>query len=288
MIGTRSLLNIFRRMLVSAISIVVSVIVLLSLLLYFLQDRIIYYPTRELVSTPAAINLDYDDVTIPTSNGNTLHGWYVPHPAPRGYLLFFHGNGGNISHRLDSLDIFHRLGLATLIIDYQGYGQSTGMPSEQATYDDALAAHDYLVRKKAVEANDIVYFGRSLGGAVAAWLAEQYPPRALILESTFTSVTDMGKRLYPFLPISLLTRHRYATSDRIEDLHVPLLILHSPDDEIIPYEFGRQLYELANEPKTFVELKGGHNDGFMVSGGHYLRALDRFLTANLDNGDVTP
>ena len=275
-------------MITSAITIIVTVIVGLSLLLYVLQERIIYFPSRDLVTTPAAINLEYDDVTITSSNGNRVHGWYLPHPAPRGHLLFFHGNGGNISHRLDSLDIFHRLGLAILIIDYQGYGQSTGKPSERATYDDALAARNYLLKEKKADADNMVYFGRSLGAAVAAWLAEQHPPRALILESTFTSVADMGKRLYPFLPVSLLTRHDYATGERIGNIHVPVLIVHSPDDEIVPYDFGRRLYELANEPKTFAELKGGHNDGFLISGGHYLRALDRFLTDNLGNGRGLP
>lgn len=284
----RTLLQLARRMLTSAITIVVTVIVLLSLLLYLLQERIIYYPTRELVTTPAAINLDYEEVTIASSRGNRVHGWYLPHPAPRGHLLFFHGNGGNISHRLDSLAIFHRLGLATLIIDYQGYGQSTGKPSERATYDDALAARDFLLHEKKTDADALVYFGRSLGAAVAAWLAEQHPPRALILESTFTSVADMGKRLYPFLPVGLLTRHDYATGERIGNIHVPVLILHSPEDEIVPYDFGRQLYDLANEPKTFAELKGGHNDGFLVSGGYYLHALDRFLTDNLGNGRDLP
>lgn len=271
-------------MLSSALFIILSVYLLLSLLLYFFQHRVIYYPTSTLVTTPAEIQLAYEDVELHSGDNNIIHGWYLPHDQARATLLFFHGNGGNISHRLDSLKIFHELKLNILIIDYQGYGQSTGSPSETASYDDAISAWNYLVKEKNIPADNIILFGRSLGAAVASWLATQQRPAVLILESTFTSIADMGKKLYPYLPVRLLTRYRYETRERLSDITTPVLILHSQEDEIVPFEQGQTLYSEANEPKQFIELYGGHNDGFITSGQHYVRALDHFISKHL--GDI--
>jgi len=268
-------------MFTSAITIAVSVYVLLSIIVYIFQGRFVYFPTRDLILTPAAIQLNYEDVIMESSHGNKIHGWYLPHPQPRGQVLFFHGNGGNISHRLDTLNIFHDLALSTLIIDYQGYGQSEGNPSEQATYDDARAALNYLLSKKKNETAPVIYFGRSLGGAVATWLAEQHPPGVLILESTFTSVMDIGRHYYPYLPVNMLTRYHYDTMERIQRINCPVLIVHSPEDEIISYRFGERLYESANEPKSFLKIRGGHNDGFITSGALYQSGIKAFLDRHL-------
>jgi len=258
--------------------------ILLCLFLFFMQGKLIFYPNiggRELRASPEDIGLTYDSVSITTSDHVRLHGWFVKSQQERGTLLFFHGNAGNISHRLDSLRIFNSLGLSTLIIDYRGYGQSQGRISEQGTYLDAEAAWQYLTEQKGIDPKKIIFFGRSLGGAVAANLAVNNPPAALILESVFSSVPDMAARLYPVFPVRLLCRYQYDTRKALRLISTPVLIIHSPDDEIIPFKNGRILFESAREPKSFLEIRGGHNEGFLVSGQTYLQGLDRFVSAGL-------
>ena len=250
----------------------------LTLILFLFQSFLVYFPTKGLITTPAAIGLDYEPVQFETADGLKLSGWFVPAENSANVLLFFHGNAGNISHRLASIEQFHRLGLNVLIIDYRGYGQSEGRPSEAGTYLDAEAAWRYLVDTKGYRPEQIIIFGRSLGGAVAAWLAQQHPPRALILESTFTSVPDMGARQFPFLPVRTLARINYNTQARLPHIQVPLLIAHSPADEVIPYSHGRQLFEVANEPKEFLQLRGGHNEGFIMT-ENYEAGIKSFLQA---------
>ena len=157
--------------------------------------------------------------------------------------------------------MFHRLGLSTFIIDYRGYGQSEGSPSEQGTYLDAEAAWRYLVEERGVPPDQIIVFGESLGGAVAAWLAQTHSPQALILLSTFTSIPDIGAQTYPFMPVRMLARIQYNTLARMPEINCPVLIVHGQEDEIVPYGHGQQLFEAANQPKEFLEIKGSHNEG---------------------------
>jgi fermentation-respiration switch protein FrsA (DUF1100 family) len=255
---------------------------IISVYVYFMQSRMLYYPNmpgRELTTTPADIGLEYQDVSLTTEDGIELHGWFIPGDNPHRTLLFFHGNAGNISHRLESIELFHRLGVSVFIFDYRGFGQSAGSPTEQGTYLDAQAAWSYLTQTRALDADGIIVFGRSLGGAIATWLASRHTPAMLILESTFTSVPAMAQRFYPFLPVRLLTRFQYNSLALVKNLACPLLIAHSRDDELIPYEEGRQLFEAAPEPKQFLEMRGGHNDGFIVSGPAYISGLRAFIDA---------
>jgi fermentation-respiration switch protein FrsA (DUF1100 family) len=252
-------------------------------LVYFLQDRMLYYPQKEIEGTPKDIGLDFEEVLLKTRDGVTIHAWYIPAKNERGFLLFCHGNAGNISHRLDSIQIFNRLGLSVLILDYRGYGRSEGKPSEEGTYLDAEAAWDYLVNERKNPANMIVIFGRSLGGAVAAEMARRHACGALIIESGFTSVPDFGQRLFPYLPVRLLAKYKYATIDKIVNIATPKLFIHSPDDEIIPFYYGKALYDKAAKPKEFLQIRGGHNEGFLISSEKYADGIDRFLTAYLDN-----
>ena len=275
-------------MLQSLVIILVSVWVLLSLLLYINQAKYVYFPYSAIAATPADAGLDYEEVHLNTVDNIGLHGWFVPHDTPRATLLFLHGNGGNISHRLEKLDIFHKLGLNTFIIDYRGYGLSAGSPSEDGTYRDAEAAWNYLAQDRAISDRKIIIYGESLGGAVATWLTTRRHPAALILESSFTSIMDMGRVFYPYLPIRWISRIRYPTLDRISQVHVPLLIIHSPTDEIVPYAQGRQLFAAANEPKSFLEIKGDHNGGFIESGKYYSEGLDRFITVNFGRSPEVP
>ncbi|WP_031387525.1 alpha/beta hydrolase [Desulfonatronum thiodismutans] len=245
------------------------------------QDALVFLPTAEISLTPADAGWEYDDLTLSTSDGVNINAWFVPVEDARGVVLFCHGNAGNIGHRLDSIRIFRDLGLSVLIFDYRGFGRSEGRPSESGTYLDAQAAWAFLVEEKGVEPERIIVFGRSLGGAVAGHLAahagQEKPPGALILESTFTSLPDMAARLYPFLPVRWLAKYSYNTLGRLGDVHAPVLVVHSPEDEIIPYAHGQALYAAAPEPKMFLEISGGHNSGFLSSGAGYVEGLRSFL-----------
>ena len=256
----------------------------LSAFVYFKQASIIYYPQipgRELAATPENIGLVFEKVEFYTEDNIKLYGWFIPHQQARGTLLFFHGNAGNISHRLDSIEIFHRLNLNVFIIDYRGYGQSEGKTTERGTYRDAEAAWNYLLTTKNIAAGQIIIFGRSLGAAIAAWLASVHQPAGLIVESGFSSVPAMGKRLYPFLPIRWLAHFNYNTQEYISKVTCPVLIAHSLDDDIIPFEEGREIFKAATEPKRLFEMRGGHNDGFIISGSAYTDELRSFIDAAL-------
>jgi fermentation-respiration switch protein FrsA (DUF1100 family) len=259
---------------------VASVYILLALLLYLFQARMVFLPNmsgRALTFTPGDFGLEYEDVSLTTSDNEQLHGWFIPAPEARGVILFFHGNAGNISGRLDSIGIFNKLGLDTLIIDYRGYGQSTGKPSEKGTYLDAEAAWTYLVHKRGIPPNRVIVFGRSLGAAVAAWLASQHTPGAVILESSFSSGVDMARQFYPYLPAQLITRLRYPVTDYVSNLDCPVLVAHSRQDEIISYAMGQAVYAAAKQPKEFLELRGDHNNGFLITGRDYIAGLESFI-----------
>ncbi|MGA9572366.1 MAG: alpha/beta hydrolase, partial [Lysobacterales bacterium] len=207
------------RTLLAVLAFAVSSYFALALMLYLLQGRMVFLanlPGRALTASPEDIGLSYENVSLTTPDDEVLHSWYVPAEDSAGAVLFLHGNAGNISHRLDSIAIFHELGLDVLIIDYRGYGRSSGSPTEQGTYTDAQTAWDYLVDGRGIVPGKIVVFGRSLGGAVASWLAARTTPAAVILESCFTSGPDMAARLYPFLPARLITRLKYPVKDYVE------------------------------------------------------------------------
>jgi fermentation-respiration switch protein FrsA (DUF1100 family) len=275
-------------MLLTTLAIAIGLYVAVVALAYFFQERLLYFPLRGLNATPAAIGLTYETVSFDAEDGVQLSGWFIPAEPARGTLLFFHGNAGNISHRLDSIAVFHRLGLNILIVDYRGYGQSQGTPTEEGTYRDAAASWRYLVETRQIPPAEIIIFGRSLGGAVAAWLAHTHPPAALILESTFTSAPDVAAQAYPFLPVRPLSRIDYNTLARLPQIEVPLLIIHSPDDAVVPYSHGQRLFAAANEPKEFLEIRGGHNDGFLISAQPYEAALDSFIAAYVEGPQKRP
>ncbi len=249
------------------------------LLVFVFQSRLVYFPQigRELSVTPRAHGLDFESVNISTEDGETLHAWWVPAKDARGTVLFFHGNAGNISHRIDYLRMFRQLGYATLIFDYRGYGNSTGSPSESGTYLDAAAAWRWLTQTRGIRPGDIVFAGESLGGAVASGLAVQQAPRALVLLSTFTSAPDLGAEVYPFIPVRLISRFSYDNLANLRQIKSPVLIAHSRDDDIVPFAHGRRLFEAASEPRQFLEMRGGHNDGFIFTREEWVRVLADFL-----------
>ncbi len=247
--------------------------------IYLMQGRMLYLPNvpgRALAVTPDAERLDYEDVSIETDDGVTLHGWFVPGGTGR-VLLFFHGNAGNISHRLESIRQFRNLEMSVFIIDYRGYGQSGGRTTEHGLYRDADAAWRYLTDTRGVRPQDIIVFGRSLGASVAAHLASKQEPLALIVESSFTSVPDIAKEFYPWLPVRWLSRLQHATRDYVRDVSCPILVVHSRDDEIIPYHHGREIFEAAPAAHTLLTLRGSHNDAHIRDERAYIDGIWRFL-----------
>ncbi len=254
-------------------------LLLLNGLMYFQQPRMIFFPWRSLDATPSAWGLAYEDLQIPSDDGVTLHGWFVPHEGARRVVLFLHGNAGNISHRRESVAIFHSLGLDVLIFDYRGYGNSSGTPDEQGLYRDAAAAWRYLTEVRGIPPEDIVIFGRSLGGAVAAQLAAEVNAAGVIIESSFSSARDFANAVFPLLSRLVILRYRFAAAEALARTRSPVLILHSPDDEIMPFDLGRRLYDAAPGPKRFVTLRGDHNGGFLVSRPEYDRALADFVAS---------
>jgi len=249
----------------------------LGLTLYLMQSVFLYGPVREVTYTPDDLGLDFESVAFKTSDGLRLTGWYVPAENSKLTILFCHGNGGNIMHYLDSVNIFYNLGLNCFIFDYRGYGGSEGKPNEEGTYLDAAAAYKWLTEEKKVSPDDIIVFGRSLGGTIAAQLAGKVEVLALFIESSFTSYVDIGRKFYPYMPIRWFASFSYRTIDYVKQVHCPVMVIHSRNDEIVPFVFGLQLYEAANEPKELVEIFGSHNDGFLVSSEIYKSAWVNWL-----------
>lgn len=240
------------------------------------QRKLIFPATREMVRDPGDFDWAFEELRLPVA-GEVIHAWYVPLEKPRGVVLFSHGNGGNLSGRLESIGLLRSFGFSVLAYDYGGYGYSTGKPSEARCYADIRAMWDYLTQTKQIPESQIVLFGRSLGAAATADLAQSVKPGAVVLESAFLSVPDVAKGMPIVGHITWLIRHRFENKAKVGNITSPLLVVHSPEDEVIPYAHGKRLFELANEPKTFLEIRGDHNLGFVVSEPVYRRGWDVFL-----------
>ena len=246
-------------------------------LMFFLQSRLVYFPDGQIVATPGDKGMAYEEISFEAADGVQLSAWYVPSGANRGVVLFSHGNGGNLSYNLPFVEILHRVGLSTFIYDYRGYGRSKGKPSEEGTYSDIAGAWQYLTESRKVPAGRILLYGQSLGGPIAAKLATEKTPAALVLDSTFTSFVDIADHHYPFLPVRWLARFEYNTLEHVKTVRCPVLVIHSADDEIVPFSQGVALFEAAPEPKGFIKLRGGHNDALFLSAEAYRTGLDAFL-----------
>lgn len=237
----------------------------------------IYHPARTIRSTPADAKLIYENVSIETTDKVRISGWWVPAEYSRGTVLFCHGNAGNIGDRLDTLVIINTLGLDTFIFDYRGYGTSSGSPTENGTYLDADAAWNYLVTQRGIAPQRIIVWGRSLGGAIAARTAAHYPAGLVIIESAFTSVRDLAKDICWWLPSFILANYAYDTRRYLQGINIPVLVIHSIDDEIIPFRHGENLYDSIKGEKVFLEIRGSHNHGFIDSLAVYAPSIDDFI-----------
>ena len=243
-----------------------------------LENRLVFYPDRGLDDSPSNWNLSYRDVLLRTRDGEKLHCWFFPVPGKSPVLLFCHGNAGNISHRIENVERLVQRGISVFLLSYRGYGKSTGRPSEKGIYLDGLAAYDYLAETERIPPNRIAIFGRSLGGAVAIEVALQRGVRCIVIESTFTSLRDMSKTIFPWSLFSPFIPNHYDNGTKIATLSVPKLIVHGKNDEIVPFRIGEKLFTLAKEKKKFLAIEGaGHNDTYIVGSTAYFNEIESFI-----------
>lgn len=266
----------------AAIAVIIgtAIYLLLALRILYIHPYLVYRPKINMDEIPHSSGPDFQEIFLKTRDGVTLYAWFVPAKEPKDpklVALHCHGNSGNISDRVDTIKIYYDMGLSIFIFDYRGYGNSEGRPSEKGTYKDAETAWNYLVEKMGFEPGNIIITSHSLGGAVASYLAGKVNPKALIIEGSFTSMIDMGKLYYPYLPIRLLIRQRYNNKKHLKKVHCPVLIIHSPDDEVVPFYMGKTLYQTANPPKHFLPIHGSHNQAIFDSRELYITEINKFI-----------
>lgn len=226
------------------------------------RNGFIYYPVKEIGKTPADIGLKYEKVSFKSADGISIYGWLVPSDKQRGIILYCHGNGGNISYYLDIIPLFNMIGFSVLMFDYRGYGESEGHPTEEGTYLDAEAAWNFLTIERGIHSSRIIIWGRSLGGSIAAWLAQNRIPAMLVIESSFNKLSDVAG-YHSFYAAGFIYRDLYQSTNYIKNVKCPVVVFHSPQDELVPFELGEKLFQNANEPKEFITISGSHNEGFI-------------------------
>ena len=243
----------------------------------------IFFPEKTFYEKPGDYGFDWEDAALQTSDGVSLHGWFLKSPENKGTLLFFHGNAGNISGRLFKAKGWVDRGFSVLLLDYRGYGQSEGqIAHEENLTRDAEAGLAWLRDTKKIPLSKIVFYGESIGTAPAIRLAVEHPAAAVILEAPFTSFAALARRHYPFVPEMLLKDFKFPNIDRIAQIKAPLFILHGERDEICPYAMAGELFEKAPEPKTFFTIPSGmHNDLPMAAGNDYWEKPRQFIAKYL-------
>ena len=250
--------------------------------LRWFEQAQLYHPSRIFKTIPADSGLACEDAALRSSDGTRIQAWFLP--AEKGplsgqklVLMYCHGNAGNMGNRVHKVSILQRLGLNVLLFDYRGYGKSEGKPSEEGTYLDAEAAYRYLAQDKGFPPERIIIYGESLGGAIALETALRHAPKVLILDSTFTSIVDMCRRNFSWLPAGRVVTLRYDNLAKIPRIHFPLMILHSREDRVVPFSMGQALFAAAPQPKEFVVTKGRHGEGYVETGEAYPQAVLAFL-----------
>lgn len=242
----------------------------------YMESKSMFFPMRQITSSPRDLGLSYEDIYFATSDNKKINAWFIPSRGARFTVLFSNGNAGNVSHRLEKISMLNDMGLNVFIFDYRGYGKSEGVPSEQGLYRDIEAAYSYLVEKREIAPEDIILYGESIGGGVVIELAAKTSVGALITEAAFTSVKDMAKMAFPIIP-HVVFASRFDNLGKIEGIKSPKLIIHSVDDEIVPFTQGERLFAAANEPKKFLKLRGGHNTAFWDSEEKYKAGIKDFI-----------
>ena len=257
------------------------VLAVLALMVRLLESSMAFYPTQGVQETPALAGLAFQDLRIPTADGETLHAWWLEHPQPRAQVVFFHGNGGNLSMWLDLFVGMRRRGLSVLAVDYRGYGASSGAPSEHGLYRDAEAVVSTFAERLRKGSAPVVYWGRSIGSPVAAHAAAQRRPDGLVLDTPMPDARSVLKSAPVMWILSFFSSYRFPTASLVERLDVPLLIVHGDGDTLVPHAAGRRVFEAARtQRKTFVTIPGaGHNDLDAVNPALYWQAIDAFVAS---------
>lgn len=245
--------------------------------LRWFEGAMLYHPGREISAHPGSYGLAYEDLNLRAPDGPLINGWYVENKPDSPVILLCHGNAGTMSNRLDKLVKFRKAGASVLLFDYRGYGRSKGVPTEAGTYRDAELFYRWLIEIKKVPPSRIVLYGESLGNGVAIEMALRHKPLGLIVDSAFTSTVDMGRLVLPWLPVDWIVKYRYDNLAKIPKISSPVLVMHSRQDDVIPFAMGQALFAAAPQPKIFLEMQGSHNDGFMDTGPAYDEAVERFL-----------
>jgi uncharacterized protein len=264
----------------SALRITIAAVIGATLFLMIFEKQLIYYPAAALDLTPEALGMAFEDVAIDVEQDVKLHGWFIKsakQPAAA-TVLFSHGNAGNIADRVDRIRTWKTLGVDVLLYDYRGFGRSTGEPDEEGTYRDGRAAYDYLLKTRGVDPARLVLMGESLGCAISIQLALDRKAAGLVLEAPFASIPHMAAAIYPFLPAKLFVRTKYDNLAKIPQVKMPVLVVQGTQDEVIPVDQGRLVFEAAPQPKKFLSVEGAHhNDVYVVGGDRYLRELASFI-----------
>ena len=260
---------------------ILSLIIIFIILFFIFYNKIenfyVFYPQTGFVMTPEDLRLNYRDVYFDSKDGEKLHGWFFPRNKDAPVILYCHGNACNISHLLEYTGLLLDQGLQVFLFDYRGYGKSTGIPSEDGIYMDTQAAYDYLVNEEKIPSDRIVLAGHSVGAAAAIDVAIKNHVRSIIIESAFTSTKDMSKRMFPMNLISFILPANYNNLEKVGGISIPKLFIHGQDDEIVPFEMGKRLFETSSEPKYFYPINGaGHNDTSLIGGERYFKILSDF------------
>ncbi len=256
------------------------VLLTFAVILVGCERWIVYHPYKfpEGNWNSSSSSFSKKDISFVASDGVALHGWYFSSNRSNPTLLWFHGNAGNITHRLENIEMMKRLNIDIFIFDYRGYGKSEGKPDEKGIYLDSQAAYDWLVKLKKIMPENIILFGRSLGGICAIEVASKNPAAGIILESVFPSASKMARKMFPILPLSWAIKSKFDAIGKVPNLKLPKLFLHGTHDEVVPYKLGRELFSAAATPKIFYDIKGaGHNDTFLVGGADYFNAISHFI-----------
>ena len=207
--------------------------------------------------------LAIDEAVLTTPDGERLHAWWLQTKDAKRTVLYFQGNGTNVSHKIPRLKTFRKMGINALLIDYRGYGKSTGrVKNEVEIYTDGLTAWNFLTAEKGIDPEDIIIWGRSLGGGVATEIARFKDIAALVLESTFYSLDEIAKRQYWFLPTTWLLNFHFENGRKLKQVTAPVVIIHSVEDDYIPFLHADRLFEAASVPKYIIATTGSHWDSF--------------------------
>lgn len=251
----------------------------------FLERNFVFFPAKPLMYSPEQLGMDFDDVSFSASDGVRLNAWMIKASDDAPMVLWFHGNAGNIADRLENARLLVDRGLSLFMVDYRGYGKSEGAPSEDGIYADGQGAYDYLM-SRGVEPQNLIVFGRSLGSSVAVYVASNNKCAGVILESAFTNMADMARVHFPIIPGMGGFKHKFNSTDRIRSISAPILFTHGDEDELVPYDLGRRLYEAASAKKEFYTIRGAHhNDTYFVGGSGYFDRFEHFVRENTERGD---